>query len=204
MRRGNGFGTITNSSGYLVSKLIDDKAGDSEVGRDLLSSSVGTATSVGKGGPGELGQGSYVVWFQETAANTDYAFNIELEETEPASYGQIQFDPDSFSVNEGDGTFDITLRRTGGSDGGVSVLLRRTGGTATNLVDMNFRPATVIFEDGETVKTVTRSLIDDTNIEQTETATFEITTPRGGVRLGANRNATLSIVDNDGPLVSSR
>ncbi len=191
------FPTLTDDSDFLVSKGIDS----AELNKDLLAPTVGNSTGAAgrKGGPGELGPGTYSVWYQETGSDTDYAFDVELEATSPASYGQIQFDPDSFSVNEGDGTFDITLRRTGGSDGGVSVVLRRTGGTATNLVDMNFRPATVIFKDGETVKTITRSLIDDTAIEPTETINLEITTPRGGVSLGTDRTATISIIDNDSP-----
>lgn len=201
---GNAFSSISDDSTFLVSKLIDDRTTDgqvSEVGQDLLEPGVGLTggNQPNPPGPGQLGPGTYTVWYQETGAPTTYSFDITLTAPAGANYGQIQFDPNSFSVDEAAGTFDITLTRTGGSDGNVGVVLRRFGGSATNLVDFNFRPVTAIFEQGETERTFTYSLTDDDLIEGDETAIFELVDPMGGVSIGSNNRATLTILDNDSP-----
>ena len=201
LTQGSSFPSLTDASPFLVSKLIDDYVtGGSEIGLDLLEPTVGVSSPAGKEGPGQLDPGVYSVWYQETGANTTYEFDIVLTPPVGANFGTIQFSPSDIQVNEGAGTFDITLTRTGGSDGGVSVVLRRTGGSAENLVDFSFQPVTAIFKNGETQKVFSYPIIDDALLEENETATFELTSPLGGVSLGTARTSTLTIVDNDQPL----
>lgn len=193
---GSSFPSLTDASNFLVSKLIDDYAAEgSEVGQDLLDPMVGNAA--GPAGPGSLGPKVYSVWYQETGANTTYEFDIVLDAPAGADFGAIQFSSSNIQVNEGAGTFDITLTRTGGSDGGVSAVLRRTGGSAQLFTDFGFHPVAATFKHGETQKVFSYPIVDDALIEGNETVTFELVDPAGGATLGATRTSTLTIVDND-------
>jgi Ca2+-binding RTX toxin-like protein len=190
---GSTFPSITDGSGFLVSKLIDNRTESNEVGQDLLESGVGTA--LGGSSPGQLGPGNYAVWYQETANPTNYAFNIKLDG--PPVPGTIQFGSSSYEVNEDAGTANLTLVRTGGSDGAVSVTVNHTGGTAENSADFTFVPTIVNFADGETEKVVSVAIIDDDSPEDNETAVFALSSPTGGASLGDPSTSTLTIVDND-------
>lgn len=99
LTEGNSVPSISNDletdSEFDVSKLIDNFAAEeSEVGQDLLEPGVGKAASGNNRlGSGELGPGTYTVWYQETGANTTYTFNVVLD-TPPtgvthAAYGQV-------------------------------------------------------------------------------------------------------------------
>ncbi|MBD2026279.1 Calx-beta domain-containing protein [Leptolyngbya sp. FACHB-711] len=186
---GSAFPSLTDASTFSVSKLIDTD----EIGQDLLEPSVGVAA--GPAGTGQLGPGTYSVWYQETGANTAYAFNVVLDTPPP---GQIQFGSNTIQVNEADGTASITLTRTGGSSGAVSVQLNSTGGTAQNLLDYNLAaPLTVNFANGETQQVVSVPIVNDILVEGNETALFTLTNPTGGATLGATTQTTLTVVDNE-------
>lgn len=188
--------SMVSDNSFVVSKLIDS----AQVGQDLLQSGVGEdadGTPPSPNGPGELGPGTYSVWYQETGASTTYAFNIVLDTPPPPSSGQIQFSSSTFEVNEAAGTIDVTLTRTGGSAGAVSVVLNQTGGTAQNTVDFNFTPVTVAFANGETQRSVSVAIISDSLVESNETAIFGLTNASGGASLGTPSQTTLTIIDDD-------
>ncbi|AKE63138.1 Alkaline phosphatase [Microcystis aeruginosa NIES-2549] len=112
--------------------------------------------------------------------------------------GIIGFSGANFTVNE-DGTpiTQVTLTRTGGSNGEVSVTLTPDGGTATAGSDYNNTPITVTFANGETSKTVTIPINNDTVYEPTETVNLTLSSPTGGATLGTQTTAVLNIIDND-------
>nr|WP_277883323.1 Calx-beta domain-containing protein [Nostoc flagelliforme] len=112
--------------------------------------------------------------------------------------GAIAFSAANYSVNE-DGTpiTVVTLTRTGGSDGAVSVILTPTNGTATASSDFISNPITVNFANGETSKTVTIPVINDTINESNETINLTLTNVTGGATIGAQNTAVLTIIDND-------
>jgi hypothetical protein len=91
----------------------------------------------------------------------------------------------------------VTLTRTGGSNGEVSVTLTPDGGTATAGIDYNNTPITVTFANGETSKTVTIPINNDTVYEPTETVNLTLSSPTGGATLGTQTTAVLNIIDND-------
>jgi len=111
--------------------------------------------------------------------------------------GTISFNSNSYTVNENNGTASITLTRSGGSDGEVSVILTPTDGTANQGSDYNNSTVTVTFVNGQTSKTVTIPITDDSIYELTETVNLTISNPTGGATLGTQQTATLSIIDND-------
>lgn len=71
------------------------------------------------------------------------------------------------------------------------------GGTATNPADYSISPASPLsFAPGETSKTITITVVDDTEVESDETVIVTLGTPTNGT-LGANTVFTETIVDND-------
>ncbi|WYM00653.1 MAG: Calx-beta domain-containing protein [Gloeotrichia echinulata CP02] len=110
--------------------------------------------------------------------------------------GTVSFNTANYTVNE-NGTANINLIRSGGSDGEISVTVTPVDGTATAVSDYNNSPITVTFANGETSKTVTIPLTDDTIYEPTETVNLTLTNPTGGATLGTQNTAILNIIDND-------
>ncbi|WP_261779654.1 Calx-beta domain-containing protein [Microcystis aeruginosa] len=112
--------------------------------------------------------------------------------------GVIQFSNATYSVNEnGTPVTAVTLTRSNGSDGTVSVTLTPSNGTATAPSDYNNTPITVNFANGETSKTATIPIIDDTLLEGNETLNLTLSNPTGGATLGSQTTAVLRILDND-------
>ena len=105
---GNSFFSIDNDSAFEVSKLVDNFAAEgSEVGQDLLEPGVGDAASGNNRlGSGELGPGTYTVWYQETGANTTYAFNVVLassyDESIDGDLSNNQSSPTPITLTPGD------------------------------------------------------------------------------------------------------
>lgn len=113
--------------------------------------------------------------------------------------GTLQFSAPTFSVNE-DGTAiaAVTVTRTGGSAGAASATVNLTEGTATAAVDYDGTPIVVNFADGESAKTVTFPIGNDTLVEGDETVNLSLVSPTGNASIGTpNNTATLLIVDND-------
>ncbi|MFM6406453.1 MAG: Calx-beta domain-containing protein, partial [Microcystis sp.] len=110
--------------------------------------------------------------------------------------GIINLNSSNYTVNE-NGTANITLTRTNGSDGEVSVILTPSNGSAIAGEDYTNTPITVTFANGETSKTVTIPLINDSIYEPTETVNLTLSNPTGGATLGTQQTAILTIIDND-------
>ena len=103
-----------------------------------------------------------------------------------APVGTLQFSAATYSVSENAGNATVTVTRTGGSAGAVSVTFTASNGTATAPGDYSvISPTAVSFADGETAKTVSISIIDDTTVEANETVNLALSTPTGGASLGS-------------------
>src|SRR5262249_43283100 len=79
--------------------------------------------------------------------------------------GALQFSSRMYAVNENGGTATITVTRTGGSDGSVTVNYATSNGTATAGSDYTATSGTLTFAAGETSKTFTIPILDDTLVE---------------------------------------
>ncbi len=122
--------------------------------------------------------------------------------------GTINFSAPTYSVAENGGTATITVSRTGGStsskDGKVTVNYTTANGTATAGTgnDYTTNSGTLTFNDGETDKTFTVAINNDTTPESNESVNLTLTNPlsppSGGIAiLGRQSTAQLTIVDND-------
>jgi Ca2+-binding RTX toxin-like protein len=82
-------------------------------------------------------------------------------------------------------------------DGIVSVTLTPTNAIATAPSDYNSTPITVNFANGETTKTVTIPIVNDTIYELNESVNLTLSNPTNGATLGTQKTSVLTIVDND-------
>ncbi len=109
--------------------------------------------------------------------------------------GTLQFSASSYSVNEADGSAQITITRTGGAGGDVGVTFSTSNGTASAGPDYSAVKQTVSFGNAEITKTVNVPIINDTLSETTETVDLALSNPTGGAVLGTLSKAVLSITD---------
>ncbi|CCI03457.1 Calx-beta domain-containing protein [Microcystis aeruginosa] len=143
--------------------------------------------------------------------NTNYPIIIRSKDSGGLSYDQsfiinlidvvepgiLAFSNAQFSVNEdGIPVNQVKIIRTGGSKGEVSATIDLTNGTATP-DDYDKTSILVTFANGETEKTVTIPITNDTFVENTETINLTLTNPTNGAILGAQKTAVLSILDDD-------
>jgi hypothetical protein len=116
--------------------------------------------------------------------------------------GSFEFATAGYNVNENAGTVSITINRVGGSDGVVTVDWMTQGVTATYAQDYsNFSWTTLTFADGETSKTQVVGIVDDSIEEADETFNVLLGNPTAGSSLGALSSASVSIIDNDAPVL---
>jgi hypothetical protein len=138
--------------------------------------------------------GTYV-WGSATIMNDDVV----------AQPGVLSLSQPTYSVVENAGFATFTINRVGGSDGTVSVKYSTSDGaagaswskTAWAGGDYNSANGTLVFAPGETSKTFTVGIKNDTNVEQDELFTVKLSSPAGGATLGATTQAVVTIVEDD-------
>jgi len=113
--------------------------------------------------------------------------------------GSIEFTSTSATANEGDGTLTLTLRRTRAADGEVSVDVVSSGGSATAPGDYAAINQTVTWANQDsTDKTVELVLVDDNDVEPTETVIITLSNPSGGVDVNSSAHTfTATVNDNE-------
>jgi hypothetical protein len=119
----------------------------------------------------------------------------------------IQFSSSSYAVGEGDKHLDATITRLGNTSGAASVSFTSSdlagtqncnviNGAASSRCDYETRLVTVKFAAGETSKTISVFIDDDSYLEGPETFTLSLSNP-SGASLGTTFTATVTINDND-------
>lgn len=122
-----------------------------------------------------------------------------------ASPGKFTLSAASYSVVENGGALEVTVQRTGGSDGTATVQYRTSdggAGVANDQIawsgsDFSSRSGTLTFAPGETSKTFTVPITNDTRVEKSEFFTIKLSNPAGGATLGAIPAALVTIVEDD-------
>ncbi len=120
-------------------------------------------------------------------------FSLCLEAT---AAGTIQFQSATYNANEQDTHATISVVRTS-SVGLAGVTYVTSDGTAKNGADYTSTVGTATFADGETQTSFTVPIINDNTDEADEMMNVMLHTPTGSAILGAQKNATVTIVDND-------
>lgn len=137
--------------------------------------------------------------------------------------GTLQFDADSVTFNEADGTATVTVQRVGGSNGAVSVsfatdfftpprqatwikkhtdLLYPTDRDtpATAGADYQATQGSLQFADGEITQTITIPLVNDDWYEGAEAFVLKLIDPLGGASLGQQSQLKVRIESDDAKL----
>ena len=113
--------------------------------------------------------------------------------------GVFKFSSSSYTVHEHRRERVITVNRTGRTGGEITVDYATSDGTATAGEDYTATSGTLTFEDEETVKDFSISIIDNTVLEEDETVHLTLSNPMGeGAVLGSPSTATVTILDNEG------
>lgn len=110
--------------------------------------------------------------------------------------GTVEFAGTSYSVDEAGGSASVAVQRTGSTLGSVSVNYVTGDGTATAGADYTARAGALVFGPGETNQLINIPILPDALVEGNETVTLTLGNPVGGVILGAQKTATLTIIDN--------
>ncbi|HYY59410.1 MAG TPA: Calx-beta domain-containing protein, partial [Pyrinomonadaceae bacterium] len=112
--------------------------------------------------------------------------------------GTFQFSQDYYIAQENEPNMVITVTRSGGTTGTVSVDYETVADSATSPADYTHTAGTLVFNDGEVVKTFTVPIAYDTLDEGNQEQLFlKLTNATGGATIGAQNNVILYIIDYD-------
>ena len=116
---------------------------------------------------------------------------------DPAA-GVLQFEADSFTVDEFDGALPtVAITRSGGSKGAITATFTTSDGTAQSGSDYDALNATVFFADGEEGRRIVPiPITPDLVTELNETVNMTLSEPGGCGALGARTAAVMTILDN--------
>jgi hypothetical protein len=141
--------------------------------------------------------GTYTVLFQALYANDRLSLPVLIHVgPTPAA---VAFDKTISSFSEAAGTVGLLLRLSKATTQTVTVNYS-VSGTATSGVDYAALPGSARFNPGETTKTISLRIINDTLDEPDETVIVTLTGVIGAA-FGATKVHTLTIQDNDPPPV---
>lgn len=111
--------------------------------------------------------------------------------------GQFRFQQDSHSVVESAGAVEIGVERVNGSDGAVTIGIDTFDGTATAGEDYPATAEVVTFADGETEKTVSIPIFDNSTAEPDETFLARLNLIAGTGTIIEPSETTITILDDD-------
>jgi glucose/arabinose dehydrogenase len=121
-----------------------------------------------------------------------------LIEVAPAS---LALEKNTYSINETAGSLVIGVVRSNDSTDKATVQYRVDCGTAVADSDFTATSGTLTFGVGETSKTFTIPIINDTLIEGNETFTLVIESPTGA-DLGTIRTASVTLIDDESTVLT--
>jgi hypothetical protein len=128
-----------------------------------------------------------------------------VDDDAAAAPGKLSLSAASYAVSEDGGSLQVTVNRVGGSDGTVTVQYRTLDGasgmpsdqTAWAGSDYSSKSGTLTFTPGETSKTFSVPITNDSRVEKNEYFTVELRNAAGGATLGDITKAVVTIVEDD-------
>jgi hypothetical protein len=127
---------------------------------------------------------------------SEFSYNATVASSDTGDFG---LSVSTVNVTEGTPTVTLTVNRTGGSSGAVSVAYTISGVTATAGSDYFGTGGTLNFQSGQTSRTITVPITNDTTDEPDETLKVALSNPMGGPQVTGIAETTITIVDNDNP-----
>ncbi len=135
---------------------------------------------------------------RETTAN----FRTGLPDSAFTGPGIVAFSQPTYSVGEADGSVRLTVERHVGFTGAISVNYTTASGTALAGTKFTTTSGTLNWADADsTTRTITVPIINETLLEGNQTFTVTLSTPGGGVSIGAfsgtTTSTTVTIIDDE-------
>lgn len=118
-----------------------------------------------------------------------------------SSVSSVQFNATNYIVNEAGGSVNVTVTRIGNTSNPVTINYSTSNGTALAPSDYTNASGSLQFAPGETVKQFVVPIIDDAAVEHTETINLVLSGPGAGAMEGSPFTSTITILDNDKPLI---
>jgi len=113
------------------------------------------------------------------------------------SAGSLAFSSLSYSAAESAGSVVVSVIRTNGSTGVLTVNYRTVAETALGGIDYISQSGTLTFPEGETSRSITISILDDSLVEGAENLFVQLSNAGGGAILAGSTNATVIILDEE-------
>ncbi len=136
----------------------------------------------------------------QLVGTTQHIFTIEDDDLPPAN-PFVAFAAPTSSMSESAGSGSILVSLTAPAGAAVTVDYAVVGGTAATPADFTLASGTLSFAPGESVKEIPLTIVDDATIESGETVVVDLTNPTGA-QLGSGASHTLTITDNDRPVIT--
>ena len=111
----------------------------------------------------------------------------------------VSFEKDSYTAREGSDAVTVTVKLSADPEREVMVPLSVTRGGGAIPADYEVSPTQVTFDVGQRSQTFTVTAVDDSVIDDGESITIGFGTLPAGVTAGGQREAKVSLVDNDHP-----
>ncbi|HEV2834624.1 MAG TPA: PQQ-dependent sugar dehydrogenase [Pyrinomonadaceae bacterium] len=118
------------------------------------------------------------------------------------STSSIQFSATNYLVNESTGSVMIGVSRIGNTSNPVTINYATNNGTATQPGDYINTSGSLQFADGETIKYFSVPLVNDDLVERSETINVVLSSPGSGAMSGSPFTSTVTIFDDDKPLIA--
>ncbi len=161
-------------------------------------------------GNGGAGGDANTLYFTAGVGEEEHGLFGKLNPTTASATSLIQFASDSFSISEGSGHIEVTITRQGDASGSATVNYSTFDesviGHASQKSDYEIAEGTVTFAPGETSKTFTILIVNDTfderdpvdNPSGDEVIDVFLSNPTGsGAGLGTPNHAEVTITEND-------
>jgi Calx-beta domain len=184
--------------------------GQNYLGKTTVNTDNNGNTSVNSILPVSVTTGSFVTATATNAKELTSEFSqcVQVTSAVPPPPPTVQFTQSNYSAPEGTGSLDLLVNRSGDITLPIAVNYTTSdaaaflqncnvlNGAATSRCDYVGVLGTLHFASGETSKTISIPIVDDTYLEGTESLFINLRHPTGGAVLGTNQRATISITDN--------
>ena len=143
----------------------------------------------------DTGSGGISFWWTNPGLEWSDGDTVQIKLIENAT---ASFDMANYTANEGD-SFDVTVTLSDSFENTRTLPVVVTPNGGATEADYSISPEELVFAPGETEKTFSVTLVDDTSNDDDETLTLSIDEPhiKSG---GTNDTATVNITDNDDPV----
>ena len=135
---------------------------------------------------------------QNAALGAQSTHTFTIRDNDAVTAPLVEFAATASAGDESMGTAKLVVVVAPNSTDEVSVDYSVTGGSATNGSDFALDAGTLTFQPGETTKIISLSVVDDADVEESETVTVRLSNAQGAT-LGYKEEHTFTILDNDKP-----